>query len=230
MGKPTVLGHKTGSTYKVLVTAEVKPQPASNVPMISPQELQETREKGLCFKCGDKFGLGHQCAMKHLNFMLLDEDPEPGGDTILAELEEAEDKVGNIVEAFLYALSSSLQRKTITLQDRLCGQLMNILVDTGSSDSYLNSKHVKQMALRQQWVELFSMIIVDGSTLTSTVVCPKVKWEVQGNKFCYDLKSMNVRVWDMVLGVDWMTSYSSITFDFKKMSIQIVQEGEQLLL
>lgn len=206
--KPTVLGYKTGSTYKVPVTAEVKPQPASNVRKISPQELQKRREKGLCFKCGDKFGLGHQRAMKHLNFMLLDEDPDPGGDIILAELEEEEDKVGSIVETSLYALSSCLQRKTITLQSQLCGHLMNILVDTGSSDSYLNSKHGLQIALRQQQVEPFSMIIADGSTLTSTVVCPKVKWEVQGSKFCYDLKSMNVGVWDMVLGVDdFLQSY-----------------------
>lgn len=97
LGKPSVSGHKTGSTYKVPVTAE--PQPARNVRKISPQELQERREKGLCFKCGDKFGFGHQCAMKHLNFMLLDEEPDPGGDSTL-NIEDSPHDMHNMHDIF----------------------------------------------------------------------------------------------------------------------------------
>lgn len=39
--------------------------------------------------------------MKHLNFMLLDEDPDPGGEHILAEIEEAEVDAGMLMEASL---------------------------------------------------------------------------------------------------------------------------------
>lgn len=215
LGKVSAQGSKVSNTYKVPATAEVKPPPISNVRKISPQELQERRKKGLCFKCGEKFGIGHQCAMKHLNFMLLDEDPDPGGDTILADLAEAEMTAGNVLEASLYELSSSLQWKTITLQGKIDGQWMNILVDTGSSDSYIHSEQVQKLALKKQQTEPTSVIIADGSTVTSHQLCPRVKWEIQGHKFCHDLRSMNVGVWDMILGVDWMTSYSPITLDFQ---------------
>ena len=43
---------------------------------LSPQELQFRRSNGLCFKCGEKFGVGHQCRMKHLNLMLYEEEED----------------------------------------------------------------------------------------------------------------------------------------------------------
>lgn len=168
--------------------------------------------------------------MKHTNFMLLDEDPDPGGDSILAELEEAEVNAGKVIETSLYTLSSTLQRKTIILYGQMGGRVMHILVDKGSSDSYIHSDHAQNLALNQQQVALFSVIFANSSTMTGNSMYSRVKWEIQGHKFYLNLRSMNVGVWDMVLGVEWMTAYSPITFDFQQMSIQLVQDGEQLLL
>lgn len=230
LGKNLPPVSKGPSTYKVPTTAEMKPPSTNNLKRISLQKLQKRRKKGLCFKCGEKYGMGHQCKMKHLNFLLLDEDLDPDGEDILAEIEEAEKDAGAVVEASLYTLSGNLSRKTIMLQGKLLGHLVNILVDTGSSDSYIHSQYVNKLNLKQTQVAPFSVIIADGSIMTSHNMCPKIKWEVQGSKFCFDLKSMDVGIWDNILGVDWMTYYSPITFDFRHMTIQLVQEGEKLLL
>lgn len=132
--------------------------------------------------------------MKHLNFLLLDEDLDPGGEEIVAELEEAEQNSGTVIEASLYALSNNLSRETIVRQGKLYGQVINILVDTGSSDSYINSQNVQKLSLKQKHVAPFSVIIADGSTMTSQHVCPRVKWEIQESKFCFDLKSVNIGI------------------------------------
>lgn len=42
----------------------------------SPQEIQYRKNHGLYFKCGEKYGLGHQCMLKHLNLMLGEDEEE----------------------------------------------------------------------------------------------------------------------------------------------------------
>lgn len=43
---------------------------------ISAQEVHRRRNLGLCFKCGDKYGFGHQCSLKGSSFMILDEEDD----------------------------------------------------------------------------------------------------------------------------------------------------------
>ncbi|KAL3538186.1 hypothetical protein ACH5RR_001552 [Cinchona calisaya] len=43
---------------------------------ISAHEIQYRRNHGLCFKCGEKFGLGYQCQMRNLNFLVAKEDED----------------------------------------------------------------------------------------------------------------------------------------------------------
>lgn len=40
---------------------------------ITPAELQSRREKGLFFKCGDKYSCDHICPNKQLNYIVVDE-------------------------------------------------------------------------------------------------------------------------------------------------------------
>jgi hypothetical protein len=36
-------------------------QPSLSIKRLTPEELNERQEKGLCFKCNDKYGPGHRC-------------------------------------------------------------------------------------------------------------------------------------------------------------------------
>ena len=58
------------------------------------------------------------------------------------------------MEMSLHALSEALKRKTITLTGILDGEEVLILVDTGSSDSYISSELVIGMDISYQWVDL----------------------------------------------------------------------------
>lgn len=60
--------------------ASSNPKSTNNSPgkpkRISTQEVQCRRNLGLCFKCGEKYGFGHQCSLKGSSFMILEEDDE----------------------------------------------------------------------------------------------------------------------------------------------------------
>lgn len=50
---------KVTNSYRISIIVDVKlVSTLNNVRKISPQELQERKEKGFCFKCGKKYGLG----------------------------------------------------------------------------------------------------------------------------------------------------------------------------
>ncbi|XP_027172283.1 uncharacterized protein LOC113771935 [Coffea eugenioides] len=182
-------------------------------------------------KCGEKFGVGHQCRQKHLNLMMYEEEEE---DTEFQDAHGEQDELtgnpGEPVEISLNALSDSLRRNTILLQGQLAGEPVRILVDTGSSDSYIHHKLVSTRGLSFEYIKPFTVTMGDGNLVTSGAYCPKVSWNVQNNKFCFDLRIMELGDWDLILGVDWMHNYSSITFDFRQLKISMFHQGEVVTL
>ena len=59
----------------------------------------------------------------------------------------------------LHTLSESLKRKTITITRRLDGEEVLILIDTGSSDSYIDSELVIALDIPYRMVSPFSVIV-----------------------------------------------------------------------
>lgn len=198
---------------------------------ISPEELQYRRNNHLCFRCGEKYSAGHQCKFKQYTFMIVEggEDLKetavvPGESTT-----DVDEGLGIIEESF-HALESQLDRKTITVQGHLKGELISILIDTGASGSYINSTLVQQLKLPSVPITPVTVTLANGATVTSRTSCSQVKWKIQGYTFSFQFKAMPIAGWDMVLGVDWMYQFSPITFDFKHLQIRMEHEGEQYTL
>ncbi|XP_027120880.2 uncharacterized protein [Coffea arabica] len=206
----------SSNTYRVPANNTVKTSRFSNrlqedsgeLKKISAQELQYRRSKGLCFKCGEKYSIGHQCALGHVNCMILEEEED-------AAFEDAmENKMNKLVT-----------------QGILDGEKVFMLVDTGSSDCYINSEKVIGMNIDYKWVEQpFSVIMGNGTTVTSNAICPNVHWRINQHNFKFDLKVIELDRWDIILGVDWMTHFSPITFDFQQLRISLHHEGSEIHL
>ena len=69
----------------------------SNVPLentpkptrLTPQQLEERREKGLCFNCENKYSKGHKCGEKKLFY--IDCEEEEAGDQEPYQVKETKD-------------------------------------------------------------------------------------------------------------------------------------------
>lgn len=57
-----------------------------------------------------------------------------------------------------------------------------------------------------------------------------VMWEIQGWEFQYKLRTLKLTWSDMVLGVNWMSQFGPITFDFVQECIQLRSNGEMIEL
>ena len=109
---------------------------------LSAEELQYRRKNSLCYRCGEKFGLRHQCRPKGLNCLSVEEGDDTDFEDAVGEQDEFIGRVGEMVEVTLNALSGATQRKSIMLISSIRGLLVKILVDTGSSDSFINHRLV----------------------------------------------------------------------------------------
>lgn len=141
---------------------------------ISAQEIQCRRNLGLCFKCGEKYGVGHQCNLKQFSFMLIDEDEES---TLLDSPvmpEEEDEDTGAILDVCLHALTTQLKRNIITLVGSLKNTPVRILIDTVSAHSYVHCNLVLDLSLAQQETKPFMVTLADGKKATSRATCLKV--------------------------------------------------------
>ncbi|XP_027102590.1 uncharacterized protein [Coffea arabica] len=199
---------------------------------LSAEELQYRRKNNLCYRCGEKFGLGHQCRTRGLNCVSVEEEEEEENDfeDAVGEQDEFTGRVGETAEVSLNALSGAIQRKSIMLIGSIGGLPIKILVDTGSSDSFINHRIVTLLHLPYQSVNPFIVTLANGTDITSGTACPKVAWRIQDYKFQFDMKIMELGGWDIILGVDWMCQFSPITFDFHTLSIALSDRGQLLHL
>ncbi|KAL4319829.1 hypothetical protein GQ457_18G007350 [Hibiscus cannabinus] len=166
--------------------------------------LEYRRSHNLCFKCGDKFSPGHQCKIKQLNSMEEDEQAVFLEDTNLQEITEQNiDKlVDEELEISINALTGSVGHITLRIQGTIKGKPLSILVDSGSTHSFINPGWAKG-------VEVIS---------TSPLVITAGQWVLcMGGS-------------DMVLGVDWMRKYSPISMDFNLMTLSFQLEGKLIIL
>jgi hypothetical protein len=107
------------------------------------QALRENhRAKGLCFKCGAKWFCGHQCApMVHINVLQELYDLFPSS-------EEPEDTLSVhsapnhqlMLHLSVAAVTGGHSPKTMCLMGSLQGHPLSILVDSGSSHTFLSDK------------------------------------------------------------------------------------------
>ncbi|XP_027156574.1 uncharacterized protein LOC113757594 [Coffea eugenioides] len=196
---------------------------------ISPQEILRRKNNHLCFKCGERFSPGHQCKYRHLNF-ILEEDEVPEFLDAIGEQDEQTGHPGQSVDVSLHALTTSIKRKTLKLQGELGGKIISVLIDTGSTNSFLNSTLLHTMTLRTAKMTPLRATIADGTTISSGLFCPDVTWNIQGYSFSFPLVIMELGTWDMILGVDWMVQYSPITFDFKQLLVKLSEEDGKMVL
>ncbi|XP_071903401.1 uncharacterized protein [Coffea arabica] len=108
------------------------------------------------------------------------------------EQDELTGRVGELAEVSLNALSSTLKRKSIMLMGNLGGFPVKILVDTGSSDSFINHRIVNLLQLSYQSVNPFIVTLADGTDITSGAMGPNVTWLIQEYRFQFDLKIMEL--------------------------------------
>lgn len=191
------------------------------------EQLREQRRMaGLCFRCGDRYHPGHQCKRQ---ILLLEGEEEEEQDEVKEEGGEEEDEEDN-GEISIHALKGMANNKIIKVGGQVKDCNLNILIDSGSTHSFLNEGTAEKLKCSLTRTTPLSVTVANGQRVLSNFACKGFCWEMQGEKFEADLRLLQLGGCHVVLGVDWMKGVSPISFDFNKMEVSFEKDGRRMTL
>ncbi|XP_060178154.1 uncharacterized protein LOC132608099 [Lycium barbarum] len=199
-------------------------------------KLFETRRaQGLCYKCGEKYHQGHVCRPKQLNAMdAYMESGEEGQDGVIGEQVEEQMEIPEeeIIEGTisLNALSGTEVPNTISLRGEAKKNKLTLLVDSGSTHSFLDMETAKKVGCHIKEASTMRVTVANGGHLMSRYCCPNFKWKIQGIEFEDTFRILKLGGNDMVLGGDWMRAHNPVLLDFEEYKIQVSHKGKRVEL
>ncbi|KAJ1389211.1 hypothetical protein SESBI_38486 [Sesbania bispinosa] len=125
---------------------ETPPPPTVNAPVsssvpwrrLTDAEVQDRHSKGLCFKCDEKFHVGHRCKSKQFFLLMPDDDnldPDPISPFVPLE-NTPPNPCPPSPDHFYLSLGTMMgdfNPRTLRLMGHIHGQLVTVLVDPGFS-------------------------------------------------------------------------------------------------
>ncbi|KAA8538347.1 hypothetical protein F0562_027830 [Nyssa sinensis] len=127
-------------------------------------ELQDRRNKGLCYNCDEKFKPGHRCKKLFIIEACLDEDE---GDLIMEEDCEDENQLVETLEISLHAINGVRSAETMRIQGSLRQVAVYALIDSGSTHNFVSEKLAKKVCLKPQLGGTLRVTVASGEQLES---------------------------------------------------------------
>lgn len=197
------------------------------------QQLKEYRRaQGLCFKCGDKYVPGHVCAKTEpaqLKAIQLQSDSEVLSDDLL-DVITALDISETSSHLSLHALAGTCNNDTIQLRALVQNQVVIILVDSGSTHSFIDAGLCDRLHLSPDMIQSTVVRVANGDTVYCTAKIPQFTWWVQGYEFSFPLRVLPMGGYDVVLGMDWLSQFSPMTCDWAAKQLQFSYKGSPISL
>nr|KYP63732.1 Transposon Ty3-G Gag-Pol polyprotein [Cajanus cajan] len=227
---------KTNTLPALLPTPNQKPSTQTGVPTnvkkISLAEMQLRRDKGLCYTCNDKFTPSHRCPNKQYLLLHFDELDDPP-DSITEAVTD------NALEHHLsyHALKGSSGVGTMRFQGSINGVTVQILLDSGSSDNFLQPRIAHYLNLPIEPIPSFQVLVGNGNALEVEGLVRDVTVSVQNHKLRIPVYLLPIAGADLVLGASWLATlgphvsdYSALTLKFYLGSDFVTLKGEKATL
>lgn len=153
--------------------------------------MQLRREKGLCYYCDEKFSINHKCPNRHYFLLQMEDDandppPENSEQALLdsASIGDSEHHLS------LNALNGSHGMGTMRFQGHIQGIAVTVLLDSGSSDNFLQPRIAQSLHLPIQSNTQFQVLVGNGHSLTTMGYIADLPVAIQGNTlhvpaYCY---------------------------------------------
>jgi hypothetical protein len=102
----------------------------------------------------------------------------------------------------LHVMFGQPQKKALQLKALVKNQALVVLIDSGSSHTFLNSSISCKMKLTQTHIRLMYVTVANGETLACHSEVQNFVWWCQGHIFIVDAKVIETRAYDLVLSMD----------------------------
>lgn len=129
------------------------------------------------------------------------------------------------------ALSNDAQGHwTIQFQGTILGYPVAVLVDSGSSASFLAASVANQLPQLQRTPMASSVKVANGHLLRCTSVILGYQFHLGEHIFQHDPRVLPLESYDLILGMDWLEMHSPMEVHWKSKWLSFPLNGEQVIL
>ncbi|KAH9778847.1 hypothetical protein KPL71_007489 [Citrus sinensis] len=207
------------------------PTPSLPIKRLSPQELREKKEKGLCYNCDQKWSNSHRCRSKFLLLLGTEDVDEAMGPPINSEISDVVEETiiaGDI--SSLNALAGQNTPRSLRLLGEINQQPVQVLIDSGSTHNFIKPAVAEVLGLAVQDTTTFRVYIGNGDSLVCRYVCSQVALSMQGHVFYIDLYVLPIEGPDIVLGIQWLQLLGKVSHDYAALSMEFFYNGSPVFL
>eukprot|EP00253_Pinus_taeda_P004574 PITA_04574 len=213
---PTTHNYKDGS-----VVSPSLPQPTS----LTPQQLEEKREKGLYYSCDSKYTKGHKCVEKKLFYVDCEEEEEKEQEMSKEEdilQEQTLDKEEINLTISCNALAAITPPQTIKIEGHIKKKKVIVLIDSGSTHNFIHCKIAKELNCFLYPLLESQVMVASGGTINYFGMFHNIKLSMGEYVLNNPMLSIPMGGVDVVLRVQWLQSLGRIAFNFLELFMKFV--------
>lgn len=206
---------------------------------ISFNEMQLRKAKGLCFNCDEKFSPTHRCQTKRLLLLQWYEEPPDGEEQEVAEfvveLENSNSTEESVPresspKSSLNAMNSAAATGTMRFIGSIKGQPVNILLDGGSDDNFIQPRIAKFLQLDIHPTATFKVLVGDGNSLQVEGKVDPLQIKIQGCKLSFPVYLLPIAGAEVIMGASWLATLGAHIMDYRSLSLQFYCDGKFVTL
>lgn len=192
------------------------------------------RAKGLCFKCREKYtGPNHKCPdtvplhilEEFIDLLQLEQTSDNGGDD-----NPDSDSDESLLCLSVAAATGGQHKKTMKILGSINNQKVLILLDSGSSSSFISSNLAHQLNLPVHDTSEDTVVIADGTKMKSNTMVKGLRWWTQGHTFHTDVRILPIGCYDIILGMDWLSDFKPMWIHWKKHIMKFTHNKRRITL
>jgi hypothetical protein len=148
-----------------------------------------------------------------LNAIDVEPCPVQLSEEILNLLELQDIATAEHLSLSLNAISGSKSSNCLHLRALVGNQVLIILVDSGSSSSFINEHMLACISCKVTDGPAMQVKLANGALVSTTRMVPKLTWWCQGATFTTPIRVLDLGGYDAILGIDWLNQHSPMTTD-----------------
>lgn len=139
------------------------------------------KANGLCYSCGEKFVPGHMevCTKRNkpqANALVLNDLDRELPDEVLNDLAKEDAMQEEFAQLSINAMTSAASTTCIQLKTRVHDKVMIVLVDSGSSHSFISSHFVQVAQLSPVKMKPQQVKLANGEWMITDQEVPRLQW------------------------------------------------------
>ncbi|KAK3151411.1 hypothetical protein QOZ80_3AG0245520 [Eleusine coracana subsp. coracana] len=181
----------------------------------------------LCYKCGDKYIQGHKCAIDaQANAIQVEPASEILSDEVLDVIVANAMTEEDEMHLSLNAIAGTASPRTIRVRALVKNQVLIMLLDTGSSHSFVDKSLADRIGCSQSLIRPRKVKVASGNFIQCNSEIKNFTWWVPNSTFQHDMKVLQLGGYDVILGMDWLEQRGLMNCQFAEKCVEFQYENK----